>query len=312
MTVSAKATANHSPNTIDVGPIAGTIGAEISGVDLSRNLDANTTRLLQDAFLEHLVIFITGQPPLDPDQLKAFAALFGEIDRAPFVHPFKTPSLEGHPEVFNIVKEPDSRAVNIGGFWHADVTYRERPHLGALLYAREVPAFGGDTMFANQYLAYETLSDGMKEMLSSMRAIHSSAMPHGQEEVRFAAVARDHAPVEGDRSFDSPNLVTTRVDVIETAHPVIRTHPDTGRKALYVNRAFTERFEGATVEESLPLLRTLWDHAARPEFTCRYRWRTGTVALWDNRVTQHYAINDYFGQRRHMQRIAIHEPTRPA
>ena len=299
-------------NGMDVRPIAGTIGAEIHGVDLSATLDETTFRAVREAFEEHLVIFFQGQPPLGPDQLKTLAAQFGEVDTAPFVHPFRTPSLEGHPEVFNVIKEAADRSLNIGGFWHADVTYRERPHLGAVLYARETPPYGGDTMFANQYLAFEALSDGMKAMLSSMRAIHSSAMPHGQEGPRYAAVSRDHVPTVQDRAMVSSGNAVTKVEVIETAHPVVRTHPATGRRSLYVNRAFTSRFEGMSQEESLPLLHELWAHASRPEFTCRYRWNPHDVTVWDNRVTQHYAINDYFGQRRHMQRIAIHEPTRPA
>ncbi len=308
-TIAAAPSIGHS--ALVVRPIAGSIGAEIYGLDLTCPLSDETFEAVHEVFLQHLVIFLPEQQALNPDQLKEFAGRFGEIDTAPFVHPLKMPSLEGYPEVFNVIKEASNSAINIGGFWHADVTYRERPHLAAVFYAKETPDFGGDTMFANQYLAYETLSDGMKEMLSSMRAVHSSDMPHGREDVRFGAVSKDHAPTDGDRKFEATGLETTRVDIIETAHPVIRVHPGTGRKALYVNRAFTSRFEGMSVEESLPLLHILWAHAARPEFTCRYRWTPHTVAVWDNRATQHYAINDYYGQRRHMQRISIHEATRP-
>lgn len=298
-------------HTLEIRPLAGSIGAEIFGVDLSRPMSDDAFEAIHSAFLEYLVIFLPGQKPLGPDQLRAFAGHFGEIDTAPFVHPFKTPSLEGYPEIFNLIKEATNRSINFGGFWHADVTYREKPHLAAVLYAKETPTFGGDTMFANQYLAYETLTDGMKKMLSSMRTIHSSAMPHGKENARFGSVAKDHAPTEQDMNFEATGLETTKVDVVETAHPVVRTHPETGRKFLYINRAFTSRFEGMTIEESLPLLENLWAHCARPEFTCRYRWSPNTVGVWDNRATQHYAINDYYGQRRHMQRIAIHENARP-
>ena len=300
-----------SQQTLDVRPIAGTIGAELRGVDLSKPLSDDAFEAVHHAFLEHLVIFLPDQASLDPDRLKNFASRFGEIDSAPFAYPLKMPIIEGHPEILNIVTEATNRSINIGGFWHTDVTYRERPNLASVIYAKETPAFGGDTMFANQYLAYETLTDGMKEMLSSMRAIHSSAMPHGQENARFGSVAKDHAPAEEDRTFESTGLEKTSVEIIETAHPVIRTHPESGRKSLYVNRAFTSRFEGMTIEESLPLLESLWAHGSRPEFTCRYRWSTNTVGVWDNRATQHYAINDYHGHRRHMQRIAIHETARP-
>lgn len=297
---------------LDIRPLAGAIGAEIHGIDLSTRLSDGTFEAIHLAFLEHLVIFLPDQKPLEPEQLKDFASRFGEIDTAPFVHPLKMPSIEGYPEIFNIIKEAANRSLNIGGFWHADVTYRERPHMAAVIYAKETPTFGGDTMFANQYLAYETLTDGMKEMLGPMRAIHSSDMPHGKESARFGSVTRDHAPTEEDRKFEATGLEKTKVDIIETAHPVVRTHPETGRKCLYVNRAFTSRFDGMTIEESLPLLEILWAHCARLEFTCRYRWSPNTVGVWDNRATQHYAINDYYGQRRHMQRIAIHENTRPA
>ncbi|MFP6744249.1 MAG: TauD/TfdA family dioxygenase, partial [Alphaproteobacteria bacterium] len=225
--------------------------------------------------------------------------------------PLKLPVIEGHPEILNIVTEATNRSINIGGFWHTDVTYRERPNLASVIYAKDTPAFGGDTMFANRHLAYETLTDGMKDMLSSMHAIHSSAMPHGQENARFGSVARDHAPSQEDRAFEATGLERTKVEIVETAHPVVRRHPETGRRSLYVNRAFTSQFEGMTIAESLPLLEFLWTHAARPEFTCRYRWSPNTVGVWDNRATQHYAINDYHGQSRHMQRISIHEPARP-
>jgi len=144
-----------------------------------------------------------------------------------------------------------------------------------------------------------------------MKARHSSAMPYGQESARFATVGKNHTPDEQDLRFENIDEAVGRGDVIENSHPVIRTHPDTGRKSLYVNRAFTYCFEGMSVEESLPLLEELWAHAARAEFSCRYRWSKNTVGIWDNRVTHHYAINDYFGKRRHMQRVAIHEAGRP-
>ena len=306
-------TAGQGParRRIRVNPIAGAIGAEIEGLDLSTPPGDEVFAVVHRALLDYLVIFLTGLAPLEPSQLTAFAALFGDIDREPFVHPFRTPPVEGHPEVFSIIKEASHRSFNIGGFWHTDVTYRERPHLCSVIYARETPAFGGDTMFANQYLAWETLNDAMKKRLDGMRAIHSSAMPHGGQGPRFAAVARHHAPDEADHLMEAGDLEVTTVEVVETSHPVVRRHPETGRKALYVNRGFTSRFEGMTESESLPLLEDLWNHAVRPEFTCRYRWSNHVVGIWDNRVVQHYAVNDYFGQRRHMQRVSVHEPSRP-
>jgi taurine dioxygenase len=284
---------NIAQPTLDVRPIAGTIGAEIHGIDLSKPMSDDEFAAVHQVFLEYLVIFLPDQAAINPDRLKDFADRFGEIDMAPFAHLLKMPVIEGHPEILNLVTEATNRAVNNGGFWHSDVTYRERPNLGSVIYAKE------------------TLTDGMKEMLAPMRAIHSSAMPHGQENARFGAVAKDHAPSEADRTFAATGLEHTKVEVVETAHPVVRSHPDTGRKSLYVNRAFTSHFEGMTIEESLPLLEILWTHGARPEFTCRYRWSPDTIGVWDNRATLHYAINDYHGHRRYMQGISIHEPSRP-
>lgn len=292
---------------IDVQPIAGTIGAEIRGIDLSGSLADEIFEQIHKAFLEHLVIFFPDQKPLNPGHLTGVAQRFGEVDENPFAFPFKMPAIEGYPQVFNLIKEADSTAINFGGFWHADVTYRARPHKAAILYANEIPEYGGDTMFANQYLAYESLSNGMKEMLDGMMAVHSSAMPHGREEARFGAVSKNRAANDKDRVIEDSMANAEKQDPIENLHPVVRVHPDTGKKFLYVNRAFTERFEHMSIEESLPLLHTLWHHAARPEFTCRYRWTPNSVAIWDNRASQHYAINDYYGVRRHMQRIAVHE-----
>lgn len=292
---------------IDVRPVAGSIGAELHGVDLSAPLTDEVFDDIYNAFLEHIVIFFPEQQPLTPAQLASMAKRFGQIDENPFAFPFKMPGINGHPEVFNLIKEADSSTINFGGFWHADVTYRERPHKAAVLYAKEIPDFGGDTMFSNQYLAYETLDSDLKNELEGLNAVHSSAMPHGREEARFGAVSKSHAPTADDRKIESNMASAEKVDPITNLHPVVRTHPETGRKFLYVNRAFTERFENMTVDESLPLLQTLWQHAARPEFTCRYRWTENSVAVWDNRACQHYAINDYYGQRRHLQRIAVHE-----
>lgn len=301
-----------SASKIEVRPIAGAIGAEIYGVDLSRPVDEPTFADIYNAFLEHLVLFFPSQAALSPEQHSAFAARFGEIDVAPFVYPFKTPTVEGHPQILLNVKEAGDPSINIGGFWHADVTYRERPHKAAIMYVKETPSVGGDTMFSNQYLAYETLSEGMRRLLDGLRAIHSSEMPYGGESARFASVSRNRAPKSEDRSFAKSTYagadgVTSKVD-----HPVVRTHPESKRRSLYVNRGFTEKFVGMTAEESYPLLEFLWNHATRAEFACRYRWSPNDVVVWDNRCTLHYALNDYYGQRREMHRISVHEPTRPA
>ena len=295
---------NHS---FEIRPIAGSIGAEIRGVELHKSLTEAQFGLIYQAFLEHLVIFLPQQSSLSLDDITGFARRFGALDDNPFVYPFKIPPIEGYPEVYNNIKEAENTGVNIGGFWHADVTYRSKPHKASVLYAKEVPEFGGDTMFANQYLAYETLPNDLQNRLSKMQAIHSSAMPHGQSAERFASVSRHHAPAPADRELDAGGQEVVDVEVIENVHPVVRTHPETGKKHLYVNRGFTSRFVDMTEAESLPLLEELWAHASRAELTCRYRWQPNSVAVWDNRVTLHYAINDYFGQRRHMQRVSIHE-----
>ena len=195
-----------------------------------------------------------------------------------------------------MLKEPEATE-NIGGVWHSDVTYLPEPALGSILYALEVPAAGGDTMFASQYHAYEALSDGMKEMLEGLRAIHSSDLFTNKARRDAANATRTTKLAEID-------------ETVESSHPVVRTHPETDRKCLFVNGAFTRRIDGWTVEESRPLLDYLYRQAARPEFTCRFRWRQGSIAFWDNRCTQHYALNDYQGYRRTMHRVTL-EGDRP-
>lgn len=305
-------TADAKPSKIEVKPIAGALGAEIDGLDLAQPLSDSVFADLYQAFLEHLVIFVRNRSPLSPKQLGRVAAMFGEIDHEPFSYPFRTPTVEGHPEILMNVKEASDRTINVGGLWHTDVTYRERPHKAAVLYAKDVPTFGGDTMFTNQYLAYETLSEKARQQCDDLTAIHSSAMAYGGEAARFASVSRTQAPKPEDRSFRASQHANAAVSAIETEHPVVRIHPETKRKCLYVNRGFVARFGGMTAEESLPFLQYLWMHSTRPEFTCRYRWSPHHVGIWDNRCTQHYAINDYSGERREMHRISVHEPTRPS
>jgi alpha-ketoglutarate-dependent taurine dioxygenase len=276
--------------SIDVSPIAGALGAEIGGIDLSRPLDDATFGEVLDAFHAHLVIFFRGQR-LTPDQHLAFARRFGPLD----VHPYAK-GLDAHPEVMPVVKEAEDRAGNFGGTWHSDVTFYEKPALGSALYALETPACGGDTMFANMYAAYEALSDGMKQMLLGLTALHSASRAYGLESRTTMRQGQGSRSMKIRVGAEAEKLVE---------HPVIRTHPATGRKALFVNHVFTQRFQGWTEAESRPLLDYLYAHAVRPEFTCRFRWHNGSLALWDNRCTQHYALNDYHGQRREMHRVTI-------
>lgn len=269
----------------DVTPIAGACGAEIHGVDLSRDLDEETIAVIRRALLDHLVVFFRDQD-LSPDQQIAFGRRFGEL----LIDRFTVP-LEGHPEMIELIKEPEE-TVNFGRFWHSDSTYEAEPPLGSILYAVEVPPYGGDTMWANQYLAYETLSDGMKNLLERLRAVHSGHFGYGKkpQRVKYKSIRLI------DRNYETAE---------EMVHPIIRTHPETGRKALYVNVGYTKHIEGMTVEESQPILDYLHEHCVRPEFTCRFRWTKGSVVFWDNRAAQHFPINDYNGLRRHMRRITI-------
>jgi taurine dioxygenase len=268
---------------LDICPIAGALGAEIHGLALDEPLDDATVRAIRQALLDHLVIFFRDQE-LPPERFLAVARRFGEPVEYPFVR-----GIAGYPEIIEVAKY-EHETVNFGGIWHSDTTYLERPPLGTLLIAREVPRTGGDTLFANQYLVYETLSSGMQRLLDGLRAVNSSAR---------ADVSRTRE----DRVRSDPAADARRELVAE--HPVVRTHPETGRKALYVNIAHTARFAGMTEAESAPILAYLFQHQTRPEFTCRFAWRKGSLAFWDNRAAQHNPVNDYHGQRRVMHRITL-------
>jgi taurine dioxygenase len=268
---------------IEVSRVAGALGAELSGVDLSQPLDGPTTAVIRTALLEHLVIFFHGQE-LTSEQFLRFARTMGEPQHYPLLK-----GLPGYPEITEVQKLEHER-VNFGGIWHSDTTYLERPPMGSMLYAREVPPFGGDTLFANQYLAFETLSAGMQRMLDGMSAISSSAKADATK------TREDRVRMQGRADARTEYFAE---------HPVVRTHPETGRKALYVNIAHTVRFKDMTEEESAPLLAFLFQHQTRPELTCRFRWRVGSLAFWDNRCVQHNPVNDYHGYRRVMHRITL-------
>jgi taurine dioxygenase len=263
--------------------IAGAIGAEIHGVDLTQDLDDETVAAIRRAWLEHLVIFFRDQE-LSPARFLAFARRFGEPVEYPFVK-----GIDGFAEIIPVVKR-EHETVNFGGIWHSDTTYLEAPPMGTMLIARDVPPFGGDTLFANQYLAWETLSPGMKQLLDGLVAVNSSAKADVTKtrEDRMRDGKRDDARTE-----------------YAAEHPVVRTHPETGRKALYVNVAHALRFKEMSEEESAPILQYLFQHQVRPEFTCRFSWRPGSIAFWDNRCAQHNPVNDYHGHRRAMHRITL-------
>jgi taurine dioxygenase len=272
-----------SVREITVTPVAGSLGAEIGGVDLAADLDDDVVAAIRQAWLGHQVVFFHDQD-LDADRYLAFARRIGAADEYPFV-----PGIEGYPEIIAVTKLPNE-TVNFGGIWHSDTAYLDEPPMATMLLAREVPPAGGDTMFANMYAAYDALSPAMRAVLDPLQAVNSSALA-------------DVTKTREDRIRDTGS--SADLPLYEAVHPVVRTHPETGRKALYVNVAHTARFEGMTEEESRPLLQFLFQHQVRPEFTCRFRWRVGSLAMWDNRCAQHNPVNDYHGWKRVMHRITL-------
>ena len=268
---------------IGVEALSPALGAEVSGVDLSQPLDEESIAEIRHAFLTHLVIFFRDQS-LSPEQYLRFARSMGTPSEYPLVK-----GMDDYPEITEVVKKEDER-VNFGGIWHSDTTYLTCPPMATLLYAREIPPVGGDTLFANMYLAYESLSPGMRRLLDGMSAVNS-------------ADKSDAAATRADRRRDRPRDAGKTVTVAE--HPIVRTHPETGRKALYVNPGHTVRISGFSEAESAPMLEYLYRHQTKPEFSCRFRWRRDSLAFWDNRAAQHYPLNDYHGHRRALQRITL-------
>jgi len=268
---------------ISVHPLAGALGAEVRGIDLARGLDDETTAALRRIWLEYGVVFFRDQE-LSSAEFLAVARRFGTVIEYPFLR-----GLPDYPEIIPVVKLPHER-VNFGGVWHSDTAYLDHPPMATLLLAREVPPYGGDTLFACQNAAYEALSDGMKRLLGGLFAVNTSAR---------ADVTRTRE----DRMRDGARADARKEYV--AIHPVVRTHPETGRKSLYINRAHTQAFADMTEAESAPLLNWLFEHQVRPEFTCRFRWQVGSLALWDNRRVLHNPINDYHGYRREMHRITL-------
>lgn len=270
----------------EVQPVSGALGAEICGIDLSQNLNDEVIADLRKALLDHLVILVRDQK-MSPRQLIDFARRFGELEEHDFVK-----GMDEYPEIIRILREADEKGMNFGGVWHSDVTHQEKPALGSILYAVEVPPLGGDTLFANQYLAYETLSSGMRDLLDGLVAVHTAEGPFGPQG-------------RSNTNWRNMQVETSEKALEQREHPVVRTHPETGRKGLFVNGTFTVRFKNMTRKESRPLLRFLFKHASQEAFTCRFRWQRGSVAFWDNRSLMHYALGDYSGHRREMLRVTI-------
>ena len=278
---------SHSYNTLEAIPLSPALGAEIGGIDIARGIDDEQFADLRQAFVDHGVIFLRDQD-ITPQQHIDFAERWGAININRFFQP-----TDEFPMIAEVRKEADQTA-NIGSNWHTDHSYDLSPAMGSILYAREVPSVGGDTLFASMYAAYDALSEGMKRMLEPLRAWHSSRHAFGEE-----------AYASGKDDELRGRLGNTSAATQDALHPVVIRHPLSGRPALYVNGDFTVRFDGWTAEESRPLLDYLYAHATRPEFTCRFHWREGSIAIWDNRATQHCALNDYHGERRLMHRITI-------
>ena len=266
---------------IEVRPISGALGAEIHGVDMASDLSAEVVAEIRQALLDHLVIFLREQTATPVQQL-AFARKFGA--------PIEYPQLKGLPDLPTItpVIKLENERNNFGGIWHSDTTYLAEPPMGSMLLAREVPPYGGDTMFANQYLAYDALSDGLKATLDGLIGVSSSA------KADVTKTREDRMKADG-----------ATLKIMTAEHPIVRTHPETGRKALYTSVAHTAHIRGWTEKESLPLLEFLWQHQVKPEFTCRFQWRVGSLAFWDNRAAMHNPINDYHGFRRVMHRVTL-------
>lgn len=267
---------------IEVKKVTGGCGAEVLGVDLA-NLSNSDMEAVRQAYIDHGVIFFRDQS-ITPEEHIAFARRWGDIVINRYF-----PADQTYPEIAEVRKEK-AQTVNIGGGWHTDHSYDPDPAMGSILVARQLPETGGDTMFASMYAAYDALSPGLKKTLEGMRAMHSAMKAFG---------------ASGYYQGGDQSKMKVENEMKEVSHPVIVTHPESGRKALYVNLAFTTRFDGWTVQESAPLLNYLIQHGSSPEFACRFQWAEGSIAFWDNRATWHYAINDYHGQERLMHRITV-------
>lgn len=280
--------------TMNLEPVSGYIGAEVSGIDLKQPPTDDLQEQLRQALNEHLVLFIRDQH-LNLDQQKRVTQIFGPLNRVPYVAP-----LADDPDVIAVLKEASETNVGVfGGEWHSDFSFLEQPPAGSVLNAVEVPPYGGDTMWASQVAAYETLPKKLRSVADTYNAIHTGA-PYGAK----------YPPDNHERAGKSIRM--TRGDPQadrEVLKPIVRIHPETGRKALFVNPIYTKRIEGMAPEESAATLRRLYRHCTRPDLTCRHRWRAGDIVVWDNRATVHYALNDYDGHRRLLYRTTFADRT---
>ncbi len=271
---------------IQVTPVGSPLGARVTGIDLTSRLTDQIFSEVKQAFLNHLLLIFPDQD-ISPEALRDFGLRFGTLN----IHPF-LPNMDEIPEILVLDKKEDAET-NVGNGWHSDMTFLKAPPLGAMLHAKIIPPTGGDTLFCDMHLVYESLSTGLRKLLDKLTAVHDYT-------IIFRKSVRS-----GRTRITEDELEAARSDYPLVEHPVIRTHPDTGRKMLFVNPFFTSHFVGMTPDESKPLLDYLFSFAGRPEFTYRYVWEEKAIAFWDNRCTQHYAVNDYGGNRRLMHRITI-------
>lgn len=272
---------------LTVHPVAGALGATVTGLDLAEVSAAAELDGLRRALADHLVVFLPEQH-LDLDDLERVTDLLGGRDVTPFVDP-----LEDRPYVIRVIKEPTD-ALNFANAWHSDLSYLPAPPAYTLLHAWDVPDHGGDTVWSNQYLAYESLSRGLRSTLDGLGAVHSAGLAYGTGGL-----------LDEVRDLTSMAIAPSPEAYAEHVHPAVTIHPVTGKRALYVNPVYTTRFAGWTKDESAALLGHLYRHSINENFTCRLRWSVHTLAIWDNRCTMHNALNDYSGVRREMYRTSV-------
>ncbi len=273
-----------------VTPLAPSMGAEITGIDLKKHFNRSANRIdsavmadIKAVWLECQLIVIR-QQSITPEQQLRFAESLGEPDIYPFLR-----GLDGFPMITEVLKK-ETETVNFGGVWHSDTTYQLCPPMATVLYAKELPPIGGDTLFSNQYAAFEQLSDGLKRTIGPLRGVNSAGKK------RVSATRKERVKESGSG---------IKAEKMIGIHPVVRTHPDTGRQSLFINPAHTVSFDEWTEPESAGLLAFLFAHQIAPEFQCRLSWQVGDIAIWDNRCTLHYPLNDYHGYRRLLHRITL-------
>lgn len=278
----------RASTSLDIRPVTGVLGADIVGVDLSADLDEATVDAIRTAVNDHLVVFFPDQR-LTPERQVAFSRRFGPYGPVPFVAP-----MPGHPEVIRVVKEADeAEAFNFGGAWHSDFSFQPEPPAYTILHAVDVPPYGGDTAFASMVAAFEALSEELKAELDDVMALHSARDAYSPR-MQWLHSQLGHMEIVCDESAEETVL-----------HPLVCTHPETGRRVLFFNSVYVRELVGPSPERATELKRFLDRFTTDIRFTCRHRWRNGSVAMWDNRATQHLALNDYGGRRRELWRTTV-------